>query len=81
MDSDDEVRDRALLYLEILKQKQKSLTSHYILSGESHMTTSTSHVTIVHPSPLLRSGRSERVCGGSGAFSAAVLQPATGDAL
>ena len=79
MDSDDEVRDRALLYLEILKQKQKSLSSHYILSGESHMTTSTSHVTIVHPAPLLR--RSERVCGGSGAFSAAVLQPAAGDAL
>ena len=51
MDSDDEVRDRALLYLEILKQKQKSLSSHYILSGESHMTTSTSHVTIVHPAP------------------------------
>jgi coatomer protein complex subunit gamma len=32
MDGDDEVRDRALLYLEILKQKQKALTSRYILS-------------------------------------------------
>ena len=37
MDSDDEVRDRALLYLEILKQKQKALASHYILSGECHV--------------------------------------------
>lgn len=39
MDGDDEVRDRALLYLEILKQKQKALTSRYILSGDCHMTT------------------------------------------
>lgn len=38
MDGDDEVRDRALLYLEILKQKQKSLSSRYILSGECHVT-------------------------------------------
>ena len=34
MDGDDEVRDRALLYLEILKQKQKTLASRYILSGD-----------------------------------------------
>ena len=40
MDGDDEVRDRALLYLEILKQKQKALTSRYILSGDSHMSDS-----------------------------------------
>ena len=38
MDGDDEVRDRALLYLEILKQKQKALSSRYILSGDCHMT-------------------------------------------
>ena len=38
MDGDDEVRDRALLYLEILKQRQKSLASHYILSGDCHVT-------------------------------------------
>ena len=32
MDSDDEVRDRALLYLEVLKQKQRALSSAYILN-------------------------------------------------
>ena len=32
LDSDDEVRDRAVLYLEVLKQKQKALSSAYILN-------------------------------------------------
>ena len=35
LDSDDEVRDRALLYLEVLKRNQKSLTSSYILNRGS----------------------------------------------
>lgn len=34
LDSDDEVRDRALLYHEVLTQKQKSLSSAYILNRE-----------------------------------------------
>ena len=32
LDNDDEVRDRSLLYLEVLKQKQKSLSSAFILN-------------------------------------------------
>ena len=35
LDSDDEVRDRALLYIEVLKQKQKALSSAYILNRMS----------------------------------------------
>lgn len=35
LDNDDEVRDRALLYLEVLKQKQKALSSAYILNSKS----------------------------------------------
>lgn len=34
LDNDNEVRDRAILYLEVLKKKQKSLSTQYILSGE-----------------------------------------------
>ncbi len=34
LDSDDEVRDRALLYIEVLKQNQKALSSAYILNRE-----------------------------------------------
>ena len=34
LDNDDEVRDRALLYLEVLKQKQKALSSAYILNSK-----------------------------------------------
>lgn len=33
LDTDDEVRDRATFYLNILKQKQKALNSAYILNG------------------------------------------------
>lgn len=35
LDNNDEVRDRALLYLEVLKQKQKALSSAYILNRKS----------------------------------------------
>ena len=34
LDNDNEVRDRAILYLEVLKKRQKSLSTQYILSGE-----------------------------------------------
>ena len=34
LDNDNEVRDRAILYLEVLKKQQKSLSTQYILSGE-----------------------------------------------
>jgi len=37
LDNDDEVRDRALLYLEVLKQKQKALSSAYILNSEYYV--------------------------------------------
>ncbi|XP_065910406.1 coatomer subunit gamma-2-like isoform X1 [Dysidea avara] len=33
LDNDNEVRDRAILYLEVLKKRQKSLSTQYILSG------------------------------------------------
>lgn len=35
MDSDDEVRDRATFYMNVLQQKQKALNAGYILNGES----------------------------------------------
>ncbi len=34
MDNDDEVRDRAILYLQVLKQNQKALSSTFILNRE-----------------------------------------------
>lgn len=34
LDSDDEVRDRATFYVNVLKQKQKALSSAYILNGK-----------------------------------------------
>ena len=33
MDTDDEVRDRATFYVNVLKQQQRSLSSAYILNG------------------------------------------------
>ena len=33
MDTDDEVRDRATYYLKILEEKDKALSSAYILNG------------------------------------------------
>lgn len=42
MDSDDEVRDRATFYMNVLQQKQKALNAAYIFNGEdSHSTLST----------------------------------------
>lgn len=35
MDDDNEVRDRATFYLNVLEQKQKALNAGYILNGES----------------------------------------------
>ena len=37
MDTDDEVRDRATLYMTILQQRQTALNSHYILNGMSYV--------------------------------------------
>lgn len=34
LDSDDEVRDRATFYVNVLKQKQKALSSAYVLNGK-----------------------------------------------
>ena len=34
MDDDNEVRDRATFYLNVLEQKQKALNAGYILNGE-----------------------------------------------
>ena len=34
LDTDDEVRDRATFYLNILLEKQKALNSAYILNGK-----------------------------------------------
>lgn len=40
MDSDDEVRDRATFYMNVLQQKQKALNAAYIFNGEaSHLYT------------------------------------------
>jgi hypothetical protein len=33
MDTDDEVRDRATFYVNVLKQQQRALSSAYILNG------------------------------------------------
>lgn len=34
MDSDDEVRDRATFYMNVLQQKQKALNAAYIFNGK-----------------------------------------------
>lgn len=34
LDTDDEVRDRATFYVNVLKEKEKALSSGYILNGE-----------------------------------------------
>lgn len=38
MDSDDEVRDRATFYMNILQQKQKALNAAYIFNGKKKKT-------------------------------------------
>lgn len=35
MDDDNEVRDRATFYLNVLEQKQKALNAGYILNGNA----------------------------------------------
>lgn len=35
MDDDNEVRDRATFYLNVLEQKQKALNAGYILNGKA----------------------------------------------
>lgn len=35
MDDDNEVRDRATFYLNVLEQKQKALNAGYILNGKT----------------------------------------------
>lgn len=37
MDSDDEVRDRATFYMNVLQQKQKALNAAYIFNGEKSL--------------------------------------------
>lgn len=39
MDSDDEVRDRATFYMNVLQQKQKALNAAYIFNGMIQITT------------------------------------------
>jgi len=36
-DSDDEVRDRATFYLNVLNEQQKALNLTYIINGTSHL--------------------------------------------
>lgn len=38
MDSDDEVRDRATFYMNVLQQKQKALNAAYIFNGKDTQT-------------------------------------------
>lgn len=38
MDSDDEVRDRATFYMNVLQQKQKALNAAYIFNGKKKHT-------------------------------------------
>ena len=49
LDNNDEVRDRALLYLEVLKQKQKALSSAYILNRKSGASSSVCPVFFFSP--------------------------------
>lgn len=39
MDSDDEVRDRATFYMNVLQQKQKALNAAYIFNGNKYFIT------------------------------------------
>ena len=43
MDSDDEVRDRATFYMNILQQKQKALNAAYIFNGKKQNTHTHTH--------------------------------------
>jgi len=37
MDNDDEVRDRAVLYLQVLQQSNKALSSTFVLNRKPHL--------------------------------------------
>lgn len=43
MDSDDEVRDRATFYMNVLQQKQKALNAAYIFNGKNPITHTHTH--------------------------------------
>lgn len=46
MDSDDEVRDRATFYMNVLQQKQKALNAAYIFNGKDTHTFTHSGCTV-----------------------------------
>lgn len=47
MDSDDEVRDRATFYMNVLQQKQKALNAAYIFNGkDTHSHTQSGYTTV-----------------------------------
>lgn len=48
MDSDDEVRDRATFYMNVLQQKQKALNAAYIFNGtHTHTHTHTNDILLI----------------------------------
>lgn len=51
MDDDNEVRDRATFYLNVLEQKQKALNAGYILNGESPWLSDEAPAQSCGPSP------------------------------
>lgn len=53
MDSDDEVRDRATFYMNVLQQKQKALNAAYIFNGKD--THTHTHTQGIPPSGILMS--------------------------
>lgn len=71
MDNDDEVRDRALLYLQVLRQKQKALSSAFILNRKLWVWQNSAVLIVV-----LSAYSSECVCDRIGEGFAAVLFPA-----
>lgn len=46
MDSDDEVRDRATFYMNVLQQKQKALNAAYIFNGTTRDVSSEPHTSL-----------------------------------
>lgn len=44
MDDDNEVRDRATFYLNVLEQKQKALNAGYILNGNTRSPQTSLHL-------------------------------------
>lgn len=68
MDSDDEVRDRATFYVNILQQKQKALNAAYIFNGKK---------APIHTRSVPISGRDE--CASSAALRSVRLHPRPGE--